>query len=136
MTSNRVVWSVDDWTAEETALAAESGRWLRRLAQELHRLSSHRDDGMAIAALGFWNDLRALGDAFTAQEFGDFYIAIYRAERRSIGTDTRQEWRALHRTAMATFHSILRQWQAQARLRAAAERQGSPGRSSIPGIPR
>jgi len=91
-----------------------------RLAVELRRMSSHRDDITAVAALELLEQVQAAGPAVTAQEYERIFLGVFRAQRRSLGTPTRPEWKAVHHLSVEAFHALLREWRERARSRAPA----------------
>ena len=99
-----------------------------RLADALHRLSSHRDDDTAVAALALLELMRVAGPGVTAQEFEPIYRAIFHAQWRSVGTATRAEWKAVQRLSAETLQALVREWRDRAVLRAAA----TTGRGDAP----
>ena len=91
-----------------------------RLAVELRRMSSHRDDATAVAALELLERVQAAGPAITAQEYVPIYRDVFRAQRRSVGTAMRAEWKAVHRLSAEAFQALLWEWRKRARSRAPA----------------
>lgn len=87
---------------------------VERFANELRRMSSHRDDETAIAALAAWETVNRLGEEINAQAFPAIYCTIRRAELHSIGIPVPTEWRRVRRLAEAAFEALLWQWRARA----------------------
>ena len=107
-------------TPERPSPGSSAAAHVARLAIELRRMSSHRDDVTAVAALELLEQVQAAGPAVTAQQFESIYRAAFRAQWRSLGTLTRQEWKAVHRLVAETFKALLREWRERARSRAPA----------------
>ena len=105
-------------TPERPSPGSSAAAHVARLAIELRRMSSHRDDATAIAALDLLEQVQAAGPAVTAQQFESIYRAAFRAQWRSLGTPTRAEWKAVHRLAVEAFQALLREWRDRARSRA------------------
>ena len=102
-------------TPERPSPGSSAAAHVARLAIELRRMSSHRDDATAIAALALLEQVQAAGPAVTAQQFESIYRAAFRAQWRSLGTPTRAEWKAVHRLSVEVFHALLWEWRERAR---------------------
>ena len=90
---------------------------LARLAAELHRLSSNRDDATAITALALEDQVRTAGTSVTAQTFLRIYVQLY--ERRwASGDPMRGEWVYAYRLGCSALEALLWAWRLRGRCRA------------------
>lgn len=87
------------------------------LADALHRLSSHRDDDIATAALSILTELRALEADPSAQQFQYIHARVF-AARLGAPTGLSRDWRAAHGISRAVLVRLVRELKAR-RLRAA-----------------
>jgi hypothetical protein len=80
---------------------------IESLSDELLRLTSHRDDGIAVDAQALHAELIALGPTPSAQQFERVYRLIFNARLALPEADLRA-WRGAHGIARAVFVKLVR----------------------------
>lgn len=108
---------------------APAAAHVARLAAELHRMSSHRDDATAIAALDLFEQMQAPGAAAAAQQFEPIYRGVIRVQRQLVATPAREEWKVVRRLAAEAFKALVWEWRDRVRS-AAHAMEGFPGSPS------
>lgn len=92
-----------------TRLASRPSRTpatIESLSSELFRLSSHRDDDIAVNAAALHAELTALGPSPSAQQFEKILSGVFKA-RIALPEGDLGAWRAAHGIARAVFVKLV-----------------------------
>lgn len=89
------------------------------LADALRRLSAHRNDDIATAAVGILAQLETLGDEPTAQQFEPVHARVL-AARLSAPVGLGGDWRAAHGIARAVYVRLVRRLKTETHRRASS----------------
>lgn len=110
----------------------ENSRPLAICAAELRRLSAHRDDAIAIAALAIVDQMAAV-PIITAREYESIHLAICASKRAAVGNNvTRTVWAHVYHLSCDAYTALLWAWREQVRGTHATTPVASPPVDELP----